>query len=106
MKATQQKEIVHEIRSIESLADRIRKKKKKRKKRIEYLQGRFPVLDLARYRFRPRTPRQVPAFARIDISIVCARWSIVWPEASTWMVLQCNSFEIGFGFPRDCFDLG
>jgi len=24
----------------------------------------------------------------------------------TWTVSECNSFEIGFGFSRDCFDLG
>lgn len=35
-----------------------------------------------------------------------ARRLVVWPEASTRMVLECNPFEIGFGFPRDCFDLG
>lgn len=32
--------------------------------------------------------------------------AVVWLGASTWMVLECNSFGIGFGFPRDCFDLG
>lgn len=39
-------------------------------------------------------------------TLACGRVGCLAPGAATWTVSECNSFEIGFGFPRNCFDLG
>jgi len=38
--------------------------------------------------------------------LMCGRIGCLASRAVTWTVSECNSFEIGFGFPWDCFDLG
>lgn len=101
--SSNQQENVHGIRSIDVKRLEKRKRKKKRKE--------WKCLGLA---FLGSWLSKISTLATNSSTSFGIQWNrhldrmraVVWLGASTWMVLECNSFGIGFGFPRDCFDLG
>lgn len=103
---THQQENVHGIRSID--VKRLEKGKRKKKKKIR---KEWKPLGLA---FLGSWLSKISTLATNSSTSFGIQWNrhldrmraVVWLGASTWMVLECNSFGIGFGFPRDCFDLG
>ena len=59
----------------------------------------FPKIDRSPSSRFSRFFREFLVFLRAVVGCLAS-------GAATWTVLECNSFEIGFGFLWDCFDLG